>query len=264
MNTYGEFNVGVLPLKGLAPPLDSFAPDIVSYDGTVAKSSSYSSGVGPRNDLNAYLQHLGLPANPVGATGNDVTLDVSKIVNMPNHAVASAAEVAARGLHVRGLPYEAMARDFKSMTYQSTGTDSIDVSFPIASSTLTFYAQQLGVDVSTWKVGGHESIVIGGTGFLASTNVATLEFIYHVEATPNPAYSLLARPTGALHLVAPSATLDQVLTTLHRIPRISFSDVITQVGDAMLGDIEGRAAGAAAKGLGGIAGQLARLVMAST
>lgn len=255
ISSTGEFTIGVLPLKGIAPPLSQYVPSITGSNGSEQiAGSSYWSGFGPRNTLANYLDALGLPFT---GSANAAMVDVTKLVNVPNHATMSASEVAARGAHVRGLPFEGDVRRFKSMAFRAVGTDAMDLALDMTTGTTS--TQQLGVDYSPWLVGGHESIVIGGAGFPQGT-VAQVEVIYHVEAVPNPQYSLLARPTGAIPLNTPSTTLDQVLTTSHRLPRISFSDVVTQAGDALLGDVEGRVVSAAGQGLGALAGALSRLV----
>lgn len=260
VNSPGEFTSAVMPLKGIAPAL-SPGPVIVQFDGTTASNSSYWSQIAPRNTLTSYLDHLGLPYSG-GTDANTCSITIDRLPNIPYHAVSSASEIAARGLHLRGMPFEGAAREFKNMAFRAVGTDSMDVAFNTGSATLTTYAtQQLGVDFSPYRVGGHESMIIGGTGFTASTQVGTLELIYHVEAVPNPQYSLLARPTSALPTVYPTATLDSILSVLHRIPRISFADVVTSVGDAMLGEIEGRAAAGVSGGLSSLAGALARMAI---
>jgi hypothetical protein len=124
----------------------------------------------------------------------------------------------------------------------------------------TYAVQQVGVDMSFARVGGHESIVLAGTGFPVSTTIGTLELIYHVEAITNPAYAVLARPTGVVPRVASGQTLDQVLTSVHRVPRVSFADVLQTMGDAMLGEIEGQAGAAAGRAATGVGGMLARLL----
>jgi hypothetical protein len=116
--------------------------------------------------------------------------------------------------------------------------------------------------MSFCRVAGTESLILCGTGFAASSVVGTIEVIYHVEAMTNPNYAVLVRPTGQAPRTAGSQTIDQVLTSVHRIPRISFADVVQTVGDAMLGEIEGRvgaAAGGAVSGLGGMLGRLMQI-----
>lgn len=255
----GEFTIAVLPLKGLVPPLTSGIPSVVGADGTtLVPGSSYYSGFGPRNTMASYVDALGLPYT-AGADDNNALIDVTKLVNVPNHATMSASEVAARGVHVRGLPFEGDARNYKSMAFTAVGLDCMDLA--LDAGTATNAVQQIGVNYSPWVIGGYESIVIGGTGFAGNTTVAAVEVIYHIEAVPNPQYSLLARPTGAVPVVQPHETLDNVLTSSHRIPRISFSDVVTQAGDALLGDVEGRVMSAGSYGLGSLGGALSRLML---
>jgi hypothetical protein len=147
------------------------------------------------------------------------------------------------------------------MTFSSYGTDSLDVATSAGSAAGATYAvQQVGVDMSFARVGGHESIVLGGTGFPVSSTVGSLELVYHVEAITNPAYAVLARPTGVVPRVAPGQTLDQVLTSIHRIPRVSFADVLQTAGDAMMGEIEGQAGAAMGRAASGIGGMLTRLL----
>lgn len=258
VNSTGEFTMAVMPLKGVAPPLNPTKPVYQTWDGTDQPFGSYHSGIGPRNTMNAYLDSLGLPFD-FGASANDGTIDLSRLANIPTHATASASEIAARGMHLRGLPYESDARQFKSMAFKAIGTDCADAAMTVGN--LSYGAQQLGVDYSFLRVGGHESMIIGGSGFPATTAVATLELVYHVEAVPNPRYTLLVRPTSTLPSLPASETLDNVLTKLHRLPRISFADIVSQAGDAILGEVEGRASGVVAQGLGSLAGALARLVV---
>lgn len=265
VNTTGEFTVAVMPLKGLVPPLDTGKPYLLDWNGDSQPFYAYEAGVGPRNTLNAYLDSLGVPYTG-GADANEGKIWLERLTNIPSHASASASEVAARGMHLRGLPFENYVREYKSMAFKAVGLDCADGGFFVGNSTTqaaNLASQQLGTDMSCWRVGGHESLLIGGSSFPASSTIGTLELIYHVEAIPNPSYALLARPTGTLPSVPPSLTLDSVLTKLHRMPRISFADIVTQAGDSMMGDIEGRAEGAAARGLGSLAGTLARLAIAA-
>jgi len=261
VNSSGEYTAAVFPAIGLAPTLSTYEPSVVNGDGTTQFYQSYWGATAGRNFMDSYLHQLGLPYS---GGGNTAVVNIDRIVNYPQHATVSAAEVAARGVHMRGLPFDGAARSFRSMAWNANGTDAVDVGFSAVSSSGPNGAiQQFGVDVSAWRVGGHESMVLGGSGFAASTDIGTLEIIYHVEAVINPNYALLARPTSQAPSVRPSATLDQVLTQIHRVPRISFADVVTTVGDSLLGEIEGRAGAAAAKGLQSVAGMLARLTMAS-
>jgi len=255
----GEIAAAVYPASGMAPNLSTYQPAVGDHNGSSAGIPSYWSATGPRNTMESYLLNLGLPY--IG-TENAAVINPERIVNYPQHATVSLSEVAARGMHLRGLPYDSTARVFRSLQFSANGTDAVDVGFSTGT-TNSYATQEFGVDMSAFRVGGLESMVLVGTGLPASTQVATLEIIYHVEATINPNYSLLARPTGQAPVQPPTATLDQVLTKLHRIPRISFADVVTQVGDSILGELEGRAAGAATRGLESVAGMLARLTMAS-
>jgi hypothetical protein len=127
----------------------------------------------------------------------------------------------------------------------------------------TYASQQFGVDMPFGRVDGTESIILGGTGFPGFAQAATIEVIYHIEAIPNPQYAVLCRPTSQAPRVASNQTLDQVLTSIHRIPRSSFSDVVQTAGDAMLGEREGRVGAAAGNAVSGLGGMLARLMMAA-
>lgn len=263
VETNGEFTIATMPLKGLVNPAGSLRPAVIGADGFTNEMMSYYGKAGPRSTVGQMLDSLGLPYT---GTDNAAQVDISKLVNIPAHATVTASEASARGVHVRGLPFESAAREYRAMAFKAHGTDCMDVIFSTgtsgnAGSAVTAF--QLGTDMSPYKIGGHESCIIGGSGFTASASVGTVEVIYHVEAIPNPQYAALARPTGQVPIVPPSQTLDSVLTLLHKLPRISFADAVTQVGDALLGDIEGRAQGAAAAGLGSLAGTLARLTMAA-
>lgn len=261
VNTTGEFTLAVMPLKGLAPPLNSTKPTYTDFANATSNYGTYLGAGGPRSTLAAYLDSLGLPwSQASGASANEVFIDLSRLPNIPTHATTSASEVSARGMHVRGLPFESAAREYRTMGYKALGLDCQDAVFDVGAA-ISDRGIQYGTDMSCYRVGGLESLLIGGTGFPNSGAIGSLEIIYHVEAIPNPRYSLLARPTSVVPLVPPSETLDNVLTKLHRLPRISFADVVTTAGDAILGEIEGRVSGAAASGLGSLAGALARLAM---
>lgn len=255
----GEFTAAVMALKGHTPVLSTAAPSTTDGLGNTRTYPSYWSAYGPRQTMAATLGALGLPNSGVD---NDGVVDIPKLTNTPCHAVSSAAQVAARGLHMRGLPYEAQCRDYISTAFNAIGTDSVDSGTPAGTAGAANAVQQVGVDMSFSRVAGTESLVLCGTGFTPSTTVGTIEVIYHVEAMTNPNYAVLVRPTGQAPRVAGSQTIDQVLTSVHRIPRISFADVVQTVGDAMLGEIEGRvgaAAGGAVSGLGGMLGRLMQL-----
>lgn len=256
----GEFICSALPLKGMTPKLNDALPAVVQGTGTNAGSSSYWSSAGPRETLENTLLSLGLPSS---GADNAAKLDFTKLTNTPAHAIASAAQVAARGLHARGLPYEAQARDYMSTTFSAVGTDSLDVASSVGAATGSAYAvQQYGVDMSAFRVAGTESIVIAGSGFTPSSVVGTVEIIYHIEAMTNPQYSLLVRPTGRISSTPTGQTLDQALVHLHKVPRFSFTDVVQTVGDSMLGELEGRAATAGAGAVSSMAGMLGRLLIA--
>lgn len=258
--TTGEFTTAVLALKGMTPVLSSSAP--LTFDGMATPRTfpSYWGGYAPRSTFSATLASLGLPSS---GADNAAVIDIPKLPNTPCHAVASAAQVAQRGLHIRGLPFESRCRDYISTSFSALGTDSVDVGTVLGDLVgSTYGVQQVGVDMSFSRVAGTESVVVAGTGFPASTTIGSIEVIYHVEAMTNPNYSLLCRPTGQVPRVAGSQTLDQALVSLHRVPRISFSDVVQTVGDAMLGEIEGRVGAAAGGAVSGLGGMLGRLMMA--
>lgn len=257
----GELTVAVMPLKGMAPGLIGLVPLVTQgAGGTNVSVGGYWGFAGPRDSMAQVLDNLGLPYS---GSDNTAQVDIDKLINTPCHAVASAAQVAQRGLHIRGLPFEASAREYRSMTYGARGTDSIDVATNVGTAAgATYGVQQYGVDMSCYRVDGHESIVIGGAYFAPNTDVGTVEIIYHVEAIMNPSYAILARPTGTIPWRQPKLTLDTQLATLHRVPRVSFADVVQTVGDSMLGEVEGRAAGAMANGVTSVAGMLGRLLVA--
>ncbi len=266
LDSTGEWTTAVLPIKGMAPSLTADTANVLDAAGTAREFPSYFSSYGPRTQLDQLLASLGLP---YAGSGNAAIVDITKIVNVPQHAVSSHAEVSARGLHFRAMPFEADARSFRSFRFGAVGTDSIDLATLTSasdpgSSAANRAVQQFGVDMSCFKVGGHESIILGASGCPANTNIGTLELIYHLEATPNPSYSLLVRPTS--RVVAGStgtATLDAVLQKVHPVPRISFSDVVARAGDALLGDVEGRVGSAVGSGLGSLVGMLGRLAIAA-
>jgi hypothetical protein len=252
----GEVNVAVHPLKGLAPA-SVFIPSLTDPSGSTVGIPSYVGAAGKRHTMEGYLVSMGLPAD---GTGNNALIDVGKIVNMPCHAVTSVSEIAARGLHIRSVPFEASAREYRSMAWSSIGTDSVDIGSNLSSS----QGQSWAVDYGPWKVGGWESIIIGGTGMGDGATPLVVEQIYHLEVVPNPNLDTLSRPTSSVPRVIPTNTLDQQLCKLQRMARVSFSDVVTQVGDALLGDIEGRVAkSAASMGLGSLGGALSRLVVSA-
>lgn len=258
----GEFTTAVMPLKGMAPMLEGVVATLTDGSGNPRNIGTAFGSSGPRSTMQNTLANLGLPYT---GTDNAAKLDLPKLTNTPCHAVASASQVSARGLHVRGLPFEAQCRDYISTGFGSIGTDSVDYAGAIGTSgsaTAAIAYQQYGVDMSYLRVAGTESIVLGGSGFAAGANVGTLEVIFHVEAMTNPQYALLVRPTGISANVGSGQTLDQVLSSLHRVPRISFADVVQTVGDSMLGEIEGRAGAAAGGAVSGLAGMLGRLLTA--
>jgi len=266
LNTPGEFMIAVNPCKGQVPMRQLQTGGVVGiddYNGVVRAINTYWSAIGPRNTVENYIRHLGLP---VTGSANAAALQIAYVTNMPQHAIMSAAEVSARGAHFRGLPFEGEARNYRQMFLSPIGTDAVDVAFSasgVFNNSTSVMNQGLGVDISHLRCSGHESVIIAGDGFPASTSVATLEYVYHVEVLPNPNFTSQARPTGAKVHVPPSQTLDQALTRIHAIPRISFADVCTQVGDALLGDVEGRAGKAVTRALTGVAGTLARLAIAN-
>lgn len=261
VSTSGEVTVAVMPLKGVAPTLSGSTPVIAQgASGTNIPIGSYWGQAGPRGDLVNVLDSMGLPYS---GAGNTAQVDLDKLVNTPCHSVSTAAQIAQRGLHVRGLPFEASARDYLSMTYGSYGTDSVDLTTVVGTAAgSTYVTQQYGVDMSCYRVGGTESVVIGGQYFLGSQSVGTVEIIYHIEAIMNPSYSILARATSQAPRVQPHQNLDSQLATLHRVPRISFADVVQTAGDAMLGEVEGRVVTGAARGLDSLGGMLGRLLVA--
>lgn len=258
----GEFLCAALPLKGQTPFLTDGIPGVnQGQSGTSVGGNTYWGVAGPRSTMENMLLGLGLPST---GSDNAAKMDFTKLANSPAHAIASAAQVAARGLHARGLPYEAQARDYMTTAYSAIGTDSLDVASTVGNEAGSTYAvQQYGVDMSCFRVGGTESIVISGSGFSTTSVIGTIEIVYHVEAMPNPQYSLLVRPTGRISSTPTGQTLDQVLVHLHKIPRFSFSDVVQTVGDSMLGELEGRAATAGAGAVSSLAGMLGRLMTAA-
>lgn len=260
LNATGEFTCAVMALKGQSPTLATRPASIIDGQNFSRTFPSYYGSYGPRQTTGRLLQSLGLPST---STDNAALLDLPKLTNTPCHAVASAAQVATRGLHMRGLPYEAQCRDYVSTAFNAYGTDSMDVGSLIGGAGSASAIQQLGVDMSFARVAGNESLVVGGTGFTASATIGTIEVIYHVEAMTNPNYALLVRPTGLAPTTAGSQTIDQVLTSLHKVPRISFADVVQTAGDAMLGEIEGRAGAAMGGAVSGLAGMLGRMMTAA-
>lgn len=246
LNTTGEVISSVAALKGLAPFRDSSGPAMYNVSGNPIFAPSYYGGVNFRDTAQMYFESLGLPWKGVN---NGAVLDIDKIPAMQNHATATSAEAAARGLHFRSYPFEPDAHRFRAVSLRTTGTDVLDYHMG--------GGQTVGQDASAWKVEGWESIILGGTGFPASTNVATLEVIYHVEATVNPNLTTLARSTSQASPVAP---LDhqKTLAALAHTPRISYADVVKRGGDLLLGAIEGAASDAATRGLESLAGMLTR------
>lgn len=260
VSSLGEYTCAVLPLKGQTPTLTSYIPSVSSGTGDTLTSNSFWGASGPRNKLKNVLESLGLPWT---GADNTAKVDATKLVNVPCHAVASTAQIATRGLHMRGLPYESSVRDYVTMNFNAVGIDSLDVASETGNAAGATYAtQQVGVDMSFCRVGGLESLVITAAGLEPSMYVGTVEVIYHLEAITNPAYAVLARPTGQVPRVGSSQTLDQVLTTVHRIPRVSFADVVQTAGDAMLGEIEGQVGAGAGRAVSGLGGMLGRLLVA--
>lgn len=255
----GEFLTAVMPLKGMVPPLSTAIPAVQQgFSASTVSTDSYWGGAGPRSTVVSYLDSMGLPHT---GAGNNAVINGARLVNTPCHAVASAAQVAARGLHMRGLPFESGCRDYRTINFRALGTDSIDAA-TVVGAAIANAVQQYAVDLSYARIGGHESLVITGNGFTPNSTVASLEVVYHVEAITNPQYAVLARPTGQIARVASGQTLDQILTSVHRIPRISFSDVVQTVGDAVLGEVEGQIGVATSGAVSSLAGMLGRLMTA--
>lgn len=251
----GEVISAVMPLKGQAPPLSTTIPATVDPSGALISMNSYLEANGPRSTMERYLATLGLPYS---GADNSATVNYSLLPNVPVHAHASYAEVAARGLHYRAMPFESNHRQFKQMSAVSLGTDSIDLSG--TSSSNTSFAQQ-AVNLDFIRVDGLESVVLCGEGFPATTDIGSIELVYHIEAVPNPNIATLARPTGVNVPVSTGNTVDVENALAHRQPRISFADIITQVGDSLLGEIEGRAGKALSGVASSLAGSLGRMVL---
>jgi hypothetical protein len=253
----GEMTAAVHPLKGLAPGT-VITPGVFDVVGpNLLSTPNYTGTSGPRSYVENYLRALGLPYS---GTLNTAKLDIPKLVAMPCHAVATASEVSARGLHCRSVPFEASAREFRNTQYEAVGTDAVDT----VSSVDGTAVQNYSMDMSAFKIGGFESIILGGSGFTVSTRALSLEIIYHLEVIVNPQLATLARPTSSIPRSIGPSVLDQQLASLHRLARISFADIVKQVGDSFLGDLEGRAVkSAGALGLGSVGGVLARLIQAA-
>jgi len=252
----GEWLGATLPLEGLVPATSLLVPGVIDPGGTTRPIPSYAGTLGgPQDTLAQYLLSLGLPYS---GSGNTATIDYTKIPTMPTHANISAAQAAARGLHVRSFPYGPDAYRFKKMTFVSTGTDSADVA---TVSGYTEPVQQYGVNMDPWKVGGFESLLLCGTGFAPSSSQGTLELVYHVEATFNPNIAQLARPACSPS-TGSNVEHQRALASLTHVPKISFSDVVQKGEDMLLGYIEDRAGAAMQSGLDSMYGAMSRLVMA--
>jgi len=250
----GEVTVAVHPIKGMLPT--GIIPTVTDGSAIVRNTPSYWSASAPRQTIANYLWSLGLPGT---GSDNSATLDTSKLVMMPRHGVMSAAEVAARGLHARGLPFEPAARDFRRTQYDAIGTDAIDWAGNVGSSAANAYGG-IGVDMNWARCDGHESIIIGLSGFAASATIGHLELVYHCEGILNPNYSVVVRPTSVVNSMTPT-NFDQELAKVGRAARISFCDLVTQAGDKVLGDIEGRVAKYASAGLGSLGGMLSQMLI---
>lgn len=249
----GDLTAAVHPLKGLAPPLSTLIPSIAGVAGTAVSTSTYTDAFGPRNTMAAYLDSLGLPNT---GSGNAGVIDVQKTVQLPVHGTMSAAEAAARGVHLRSVPFEPSARDFKRTAYRGMGTDAID-----CAPNLLTNSQLLGVDYSLWKVGGNESMLVTGTAFAANTVIGNVELVYHLEVVPNPNLATLCRPTSVIDTRVLRNSYDEEISRVAHIPRVSFLDTVTSTADMLLGEVEGRVASeAASRGLGTIGGMLTRLL----
>jgi hypothetical protein len=150
----GEFTVAVLPCVGQTPYLDSSWPAATDGNGAIVGSISYWGSAGPRSQLGEWMYSMGIPTT---SQDNSAVVDVAKLVNAPSHAVASASQVAARGLHVRGLPFESRVRDFRTTRFNAYGTDSWDMAMHAGNAAgATYASQQFGVDMSFGRVDGTE------------------------------------------------------------------------------------------------------------
>lgn len=256
LNTNGEVTVVTYPAKGLAPPNQNAAPAITDTISSGTRSiPSYTGTAGPVDSLDRYLSSMGLPYT---GSGNTATLDSSRLVAMPHHGTASHSQVAARGIHVRSFPFEPDSCRFKNMAFTSLGTDSVDC----ISSTNAGVCQQYAVNMDPWRVDGYESILIGGVGFPASTLVGNVEFIYHLEAVPNPNLSVHYRASCRPSPVIPDE-YDRVRRAVSKVAHVSFADLVTRGEDYVLGQIEGQASKYGASAVTALGGMLTRLMAAA-
>lgn len=256
LSATGEVTSAILPLKGMLPFTTAYQPAVRSSVSSIDRTlPGYLGTAGPVDSVDQYFRQLGLPFS---GSGNGAKIDIAKLITCPVHGTASSSQVAARGLHFRSKPYEPEAAQFKRLGFSATGTDSVDVSVQDVSD----YTQQYGVDLSQWKLNGWESIVVGGAGFVPSTNIGTLEVIYHVEATHNPNLASLYRPSISMTPTDPAQRV-AAHRQLSAVPHISFSDVVQQGEDYLVGQVEGAVGRLAARGMSGVEGMLARLMSAA-
>jgi len=248
----GEITGAVLPLKGLLPWTTDAYPSVLNPTGSSRIPPSYYLNAGPVDSLEQYMLSLGVPMT---GSGNSSKVDITKLVAIPSHGTMSHSQVAARGAHFRSRPFEPEVATFKRVGFTSTGTDSVDFSLDATGAG----AQQYAVDMSPWKLGGWESIVVGGAGYSPNTLIGHIELIYHVEATLNPNIATLHRPA-----VSPVPSDPALHAAAHRhiakVPRISFADVVQQGEDYVLGSIEGAASDFAQRGLASLSGVLTRAI----
>lgn len=256
LNEKGELVGAVMPLKGLAPGLLTYQPGVVGPDGTTIGVPRYcNSSAGPVDTLARFLNTLGIP---ISGDGNTAKIALARLVTAPVHGTASHSQIASRGLHFRSKPFEPESAMFKRTDFRSTGTDSIDVGWNTSAMAAS---QQYGVDLSCYKIGGFESIIVGGTGYQANTLVGTIELIYHCEATPNLNLATITRPSVTPSPVDP-AEHQLAHRRLSNTPHISFADVVSQGEDYLLGAVEGAASDVASRGLSSLAGMLGRMMSA--
>lgn len=120
-----------------------------------------------------WLSSAGIPNTGIGASA---TVDLSNLLDLPYHARYPSLQLAEQGIEVRPKLVDPSGFLFRNSTDSLWGSD-------MQATTSAVYVQP--GDASYTMADGWTNIVIGGSGFPASTNVMDIELIYHLEGSPN-------------------------------------------------------------------------------
>lgn len=262
LNATGEIIAAAFPARGQVPMNSTFPVGFVNpKTGNTNPVPSYTYNVSAsamQDTVEVYLAQLGVPYS---GTLNAAVVNTDRIASMVNHGTASYAQVAARGLHLRSFPFEADATRFRNVAPFQLGMDSFDGGYECSQSTTSYFGQQYSYNLDPWKLFGHESLIMGGSGFTANRQIGTLEIVYHLEVVPNPNLATLARSTALIPPPEAPAAFEIGKQMLVRVPRISFADVVQKAGDSALGYVEGQIEQFGSRAVDNIIGSLSRMLV---